>query len=227
MTSLTSQVLSLALGAAISPTILTVAVVVLSGAHGRARMVVFTAANVLVLSAIGIAGLVVFTHSAGAGPHPQQKSADAAIDAAIGLILVILGFRSLLKQPNASEQEEKPEASADPKLLRYMMVGVVMMLSNFTTLALFLPADKDIALAHVAASQRALVLAVLIVVATAAAWLPLLLTCLAPNASRPALQSVSRFTTVYRRQISVVVCFAFGAYLLVKGMSADHSHSRS
>jgi len=221
MSSLTSEVLPLALGAAVSPTILTVAVVVLSGAHGRARMLVFAAANVLVLSAIGIVGLFVFTHSAGSGPRPQQKSADAAINAVIGLILLILGFRSLLKRPNAAEQEEKPTSSSDPNLPRFMLLGVVMMLSNFTTLALFLPADKDIALAHAETVQRALVFAGLIVVATAAAWLPLLLTCLAPNASRPALKAVYRFTTDYRRQISVVVCFAFGAYLLVKGMSAD------
>ena len=218
-----NQVVPLALGAAVSPTILAFSVLVLSGDHGRARMVVFTIMNVLVLIAIGVAGLMIFKHAAGSGPPGQQKAAAAAIDTVLGLILIVFGCRNALRHPTADNAAAKDSDSA-AHLGRYALLGVAMMLSNFTTLALFLPADKEIAISKLPLSDHLVALAVLIVFATVTAWIPLLAVTLVPGPAGRALAAVNRFVHRYRRQISVVVCFGFGIYLLSKGLSAAPSN---
>jgi len=217
-----NQIVPLALGAAVSPTILAFSVLVLSGDHGRARMVVFTIMNVLVLIAIGLAGFVIFKHAAGSGPRGQQKAAAAAIDTVLGLILILLGCRNALRHPAAEDSDTKVADSA-AHLGRYAALGVVMMLSNFTTLALFLPADKEIAISKLPLGDHLAALSVLIVFATVTAWIPLLAVTLAPGPAGRGLGAVNRFVHSYRRQISVVVCFGFGIYLLTKGLSAAPS----
>ena len=222
MSHLINQIVPLALGAAVSPTILAFSVLVLSGQHGRARMVVFTIMNFLVLIAIGLVGLVIFKHAAGSGLPGQQKAAAAAIDSVLGLILILFGFRNALHHPAAedAETENANEADSAAHLGRYAALGVVMMLSNFTTLALFLPADKEIAISKLPLGDHLAALALLIVFATATAWVPLLAVSLVPGPAGRALAGVNRFVHTYRRQISVVVCFGFGIYLLTKGLSA-------
>ena len=184
-------------------------------------MAVFTSTNVLTLILIGTAGLVVFSHSAGSGSRPQQHAASAAVDALLGLILILFGIRAALK-PSVSEEQQEGDHRRGLQPARYAMLGVVMMLSNFTTLALFLPADKDIAISHASDSARALAFVVLVVLATVTAWLPLLMTSVFPATAAAVLGSINRFTTGYSRQIRAIICFGFGTYLLYKGLSDPH-----
>lgn len=218
MSDLVTHVTPLALGAAVSPSILTMSVLILSRDHGRSRMVAFTIANLIVLTAIGIAGFFAFKGTIPTDRPPSANAAAAAVDTALGLILVIFGIRAMLRPAPEAPAKEESKPDSGPQTVRFFLLGVVLMLSNFTTLALFLPADKEIVIATVPAGDKAIVLAGLIVVATVTAWLPLLLTVTVPRLAAPVLAALDRFTTVHRKAITVVVCLAFGAYLLVKGI---------
>jgi len=215
---LIQQVLPLALGAAFSPTVLAISLLILSGPHGRARMGIFTVTNVATLAAIGVAWVFLLKHSTAGGDSASKDAATATVDTTLGMILLIIGARAALREPRAKEQHDTSEA--EPALGKYALLGVVMMLSNLTTLALFLPAAKEIAIAGVSAPQRIGVLAMLVVIATVTAWGPLLMSVAAPTAADRVLSSLDRFTTRHAKAITVTVCFGFGAYLIVKGMNA-------
>lgn len=218
MNDLVEHIAPLALGAAVSPTILTMSVLILSKDHGRSRLAVFTLANLIVLTAIGLVGIATFKGTVHGSGDASTKAAAAAVDSALGLILLIFGVRAMLRPaPEKPQQDAAPDAGR--QLGRYMLLGVVIMLSNFTTLALYLPADKEIAISDVDRVDKALVFAGLTIVATVTAWLPLLLVTVAPRPSRPILDAVNRFVTDKRKPITVAVCFAFGVYLLVKGLT--------
>ncbi len=218
MAHLTQQVLPLALGAAFSPTILAISLLILSGPHGRGRMIVFTVANVATLALIGVVWVFLFKHSTGDSTDSAKQAASAAVDTTLGVILLIIGLRAWLREPRPKEEHDT--SAKEPELVRYGLLGVVMMLSNLTTLALFLPASKEIALSHLALPGRAAVLAMLVVIATVTSWGPLLLSIAAPATATRVLGGIDRFTTRHAKPITVIVCFAFGTYLIIKGMSA-------
>ncbi len=98
-------------------------------------------------------------------------------------------------------------------------VGVVMMLTNFTSLMLYLPAMKDIARFPDPSSDKIVVTAVAIFVTSLAATLPLALRVVAPGPATTILGDVNRFVTRHQRAIVVIVAFAFGAYLMTRGLA--------
>jgi hypothetical protein len=202
----------------VSPTILTIALLILSGDHGKARMLVFLIANVVVLVAIGLIGLSLFRHSTAGGTTEGNKAATAAVDTAIGLILIAFGIRAAIRK--TPEKDQAPKASSGPELARFALFGVAMMLTNFTTLALFIPADKEIALSHASVDAKTFTFILLVTLATITAWAPLLLATIAPSTADRVLGALDRWVTGHRKAITVTVCIGFGFYLILRGLTA-------
>jgi hypothetical protein len=209
-----SRVLPLAFGAAISPTILATAVLVLASPHRAVlRGALYTLGTLVVLVAWTALGLTVL---AGVHDHisPTQRAVSGAVDATIGLVLVVFGIRQLLLPPRPSTHER----SGADGLAAVFALGVVMMLTNFTSLMLYLPAMKDIARFPDPTSDKIVVTAVAIFVTSLAATLPLALRVVAPGPATTILGDVNRFVTRHQRAIVVIVAFAFGAYLMTRGL---------
>jgi Sap, sulfolipid-1-addressing protein len=208
----------LAVGAALSPTILGVIVLVLSGPHGRARAAVFLVGNVLVVSVLGTVLLVLCRHAAQSGSKGQVSAASAAVDVALGIILLLLAMRAVLH--HGGDRTRHPSPHPEPRLGRYAAYGVAMMLVNISTLALFIPAVKDIAVARVGVADEVLTLAGLVVAVTVTAWGPLLLSLVAPATADRVLAAISGFVGRHGSAIAATVLAVFGAYLLIKGLDA-------
>ena len=217
MSDLFGVLLPLALGAAISPTMLAAIVLVLSGRHGRARAVVFTIGNVLVLTAVGIGGLILFQRATEHASSGNTSAASAAIDVVLGAVLIVLAARMVLRHHD--DNVKHPGGGDDQlHLRRYFIFGVGMMVVNVSTLVLFIAATKEIAVAHVSDADRAVALAFLVVVASVTAWLPTLLTFLAPQASQRVLGKIGDYAKRHGRQVGGVIVAAIGVYLIVKGI---------
>ena len=210
MTSLLAKVLPLAAGAAVSPTVFAAVVLVLSGAvRPLARaggLAVGAAVPLVVLAAVGLIG---FRH-AGAG---DQLRISPVVDLVFGVLLLLLAVRAWRRPAGGGHPSRL--LSAGPAVC--VLLGVGLMLTNFSTLALFVPLVKEVAIASsVGLAAQLAVLAASLVIALVAVWLPLLLYALSPERSRALLGTVSAATRRHSRAVGVGICLVFGVYLCVK-----------
>ena len=219
MGDLLAQVLPLALGAAVSPTALAAAVVVMaSRTRPVARGAMFVLGFVGVLAVFTFLGLTVLAQ---ATPHvtPASRRISGTVDLVLGIVLLAFGLRELLLRATPS-----PDPAADtraPKgtgLTAALALGAVLMLTNFTSLVLYLPALQDVHRAPTTGSTKALVVAVLFGFTALPVLVPFVGRIVAPGATGRALAHLGGFMTEHRRGVTVIVAGVFGTYLLVRGL---------
>lgn len=219
MSNLLVHVLPLALGAMVSPVVLTVAILILGGrAHPVGRAWAFAAGNIAVLIGVGI------VYFGGTKVTPDASSSTTVsmiVDIVLGILLVLLGIRSLVHHP--APKQPKPDDASDgqpvrAELPRFFLLGTATMITNFSTLVLYIAAVKDIARSSAATPGRIAVLAIVILIASIPAWLPVALTVVFPNLAGRVLGAINGFVQHHTKAISSVISFGFGAYLLMKGI---------
>lgn len=212
MSSLLSEVVPLALAAAISPVIFLLQLNTLTGARPIARGAALTAGAAVVLivgSTIGV-----FLGSTG---FSERDTLQAIIYTAFGVLLIAVGLRALLRPP-----KPKPPGTA-PKPVsarRSFLAGAGGMASNVTTFALYIPALALIAGSGLPLRQRGLAGLIILVLTLMVAWVPLLLAVAVPGASTRLLPWLGNWMTTNNRWIQVVLGLGFGIWLLVKGITA-------
>ncbi|MEX2275165.1 MAG: GAP family protein [Actinomycetota bacterium] len=214
--------LPLALGAALSPTILIVTVLMLaSPREARLRALLFTLGCAIVIVALGLIGLAVI--GSVAKPDPGAKDTlKGWIDLAAGIVLAVFGVRLLLvkkrtrNEVTADEQAKEP-AKARP-VWQAVPLGAAMMLLNTSSLALYVPILKELAHADLRPSGRLIVLAIVDAIILLPALIPIALTLVAPKTAARALASVQRLATRYARRLSGAIFAALGLYLVYRGI---------
>jgi hypothetical protein len=218
MADLLATILPLALGAAVSPAIAALVVAVLArGADPVRRGVALTVGAAIPLA--GIAAVVLLTlHASGTTGH---RTTGAAVDLVAAAALAYLALRALQPTRTAQEQQAVRARHASGSPARYVGLGAGVMLVNFSTLALFVPAVKDIGRADgvsVAGEIAALVL--LLVVVLVPAWLPVALRAAFPDRAQRLLTPLGRWMTEHQRALGGWVSAAFAVYLFVRGVLA-------
>jgi uncharacterized membrane protein YedE/YeeE len=117
-----------------------------------------------------------------------SASAKGWIDVAFGVVLVGLGVRAATRPGTPTEARPRPEGGS---LARYLAMGSGLMVSNVTTLALYIPAMKLISESTVSDTAKAGAVAIALVVTLSLALAPL----------------------------AIVICFGLGSYLIVHGLA--------
>lgn len=215
-------VLPLALGAAISPTVLTAGILVLSGkAHPLARFVFYTLGTATMVAAIGIVGLLTLDATVSSAQHGPSR-ASAIIDLSIGALLLALAVRILVRGP-IGKRSRKPDdsehgAGQAPHPGRYYVLGLVMMATNFTTLALYLPLLKQIVRSGASTFSQISTLVISDAIILAPVLLPLAAYLLAPKRAAAMLASLNGFVQRNGKYVSATLAAGFGIYLAAKGI---------
>ena len=219
MGSLLAIVVPLALGAAISPTLFALEVLVLSGRHhpvARAWALAGGAAAILIaFSALGLT-LLQNLHSG----H-NRSSVDASIDLAAGVLLTLLAARALHPRKTAAEShhDRTRRRLADMPTILFVGVGGLGMLVNFSTLLLFLPALHEISRSSVSLAGKGATWLILVVITLLPVLIPVtLVVILGPRAS-PLLGRLNTFVGGYSRQITVTIEVLFAVVLIWKGIA--------
>ena len=219
MGHLLAVVLPLALGAAVSPTLLALQVVVLSGRVrplGRAWAV--AAGSGFVLAVVTAVGLAV-SHAAASrhGGHPRSV---AVVDLVAAALLVGLAVRSSLRRPMPADRHQSRTAArlAGASTPWFLAAGAVAMLLNFSTLVLYLPALHEIDVAPAGIGAKAAAVLLLFVITMAAVLVPVVVVSALGKRAAPLLERSNRFMTAHGRQIGIGIELVFGVYLLVKGI---------
>ena len=219
MGALLASVLPLALGAAVSPTLLALQLLVLAGGnHHLARAWALAGGSALVLAAFC---LLCVTALARLHAHHGHKSAtDAAVLLGSGVLLGVLAVRSRFRKATAAE---KHTAGIGGRLATaptpwFVGVGAVGMVVNFSTLLLVLPAVHEITRSDAGTSTEIAVFVVLYVIVLLPVLLPVVLAQLLGARADSALDATHRWVGRHARTIGTFIEAVFAVYLVVKGV---------
>lgn len=213
------QVLPLAIGAAISPSVLIVQILVLaSGPKGLARawaLAIGLTAALVVLGFVGYTLLSLLPDVSIGRPSAPL----AAGEIAAGLVLLAIAVVTHRRPPRDDDHHSATGtrfATMSPWLL--VPVGFFWQFTELNTLALYLPAIHIVTNAAAADLTKLLAL-VLVVVVTSSAWLlpPLSVTLRGESAQR-RLDRLHAWLERNERRITIGVCLVFGLGLLVLGL---------
>ena len=222
MGSLLVAVLPLALGAAVSPTLLTLQLLVLTGTtHRLARAWALTLGSALVLGVFSFLCVTALQHLR--PPHAAHKSlSDAVVLLASGALLALLALRSQLRRPTVAEQQAKRSAGrlTTASTGWFVGVGAVGMMVNFTTLLLVLPAVHEITHSTAATSAKLVVFVLMFLIVLLPVLAPVLLVTVLGSGADRALDATHRWIAAHSRTIGIVIEVVFAAYLIVKGIRA-------
>jgi hypothetical protein len=219
MAALLVAVLPLAIGAAISPTLLALQLLVLTGStRPLARAWALAGGAALVLAAYALLGVTVLDHL-GPAEHHHHSLRGALVMFVAGGLMAVLAVRSLLKRPTPAEQQKSRTAGRLETAPTFWFIGVgaLGMVVNFSTLVLFLPALHEITRASVGTVDRVVAFAVVFVITLLPVLAPVVLVSAMGRRVAPALDAVHAFVTRHSRQIGIVIEVVFAVYLVVKG----------
>ena len=214
MAHLLGVVLPLALGAAVSPTLLAVQLLMLSrrtSPLGRAWAV--AAGCALVLAAFAVIALLV---AGTTQKHASRSDAGAIVKLVAAVLLVALGVRTLRRPP----QPPKPERQTAHPLERAFVLGAVLMLTNFSSIILFFPAMHEIGISDVSTGGRVGAFALLYAITLLPATLPPTVVTLLGERAKSPLERLNRFFVAHQSAISVALCFGFAALLAAEGLGS-------
>lgn len=218
MSDLLSRVIPLSIGAAISPAVLAVIIVVLGGRRAVTRGAVFAAGVLTVLVGLTVSGLLISHQS---HPSPERIRITHDVYGLIGVLLLCLAIITLLR-PRTHSDTGTPvhtsDPSADKGLLAMFVLGFGLMISNLSTIVLYLPAMHAVSDSDASSADRILAAAIAFLITSLPATAPLLLRIALPRRSGPIFARVNTFVTDHNRAITITVEVGFGLYLIYRAL---------
>jgi hypothetical protein len=213
--ALVVQVLALivpfGLAGAVSPVMLVEQTVILAGPDGKRAGTRYAAGAALALL-LFVSVLVLFGRAISL---PQEPHLDATLDIVIGSLLVVFALAIRWRRPRQRNAHRARRKMGPREALGF---GVFSMATNFTTLALVVPAAKEIASSNLDLAGRAIVIAVLVVLASTPAWLPVALTAVAPGAAERGLLAIGDLIEQRGRLLTVLFVTGLGLLLVFRGI---------
>lgn len=214
-----ARIVPLGLGAAVSPTVLTVSVLLMcSPRRPVARGALFALGVLSVLAVISVLGITVLDRFADHHPSATERAVSDSVDLVLGLVLLALAARTALRPRDPTTERTARHPADHDGLASAYALGLVMMATNVTTIVLYIPAMRDIGRADVSTSDQAVALLVMLGFASLPATVPLLLRVVVPGPAQRALTRLDGAMTRHRRAIVLAVEIVFGVYLIVRGL---------
>jgi uncharacterized membrane protein YfcA len=214
MLTLLLTILPLALGAAVSPTLLMVEIFGLSSSTSPVKkgwlVALGAAAMLLGFAALGVIIGVGIPHRV---PH---HGIDAAIATIAAVLLAWLIARQFLNRNKETGKPTLAQRLDHASGRAYFVSGVVVMLVNFSTLILFFPAIRLITKSNVGLSDGILAVVFLFVVTLLPVWLPAGVASVLGRRAKPGLDALNRFVTKRSFDITVGIEVIFFVYFVVK-----------
>ncbi len=203
-----------------SPTMWAGSLVILgSASHPRKRAVAALLGSFAVVLVMG--NLVVMGEDAATAPR-EPTDLSAGIDLVLALLLIMLGLRRFMKK-----EEDKPTkqgkvrgwlTSERPQMLKFAVFGMILTVTNPTSLAAYIAAGKLVVDSGLESSAKVASMSVAALYFTLPILVPLAIAVAAPASSTKVLAAMNRWLKKYSRIVVAAVLIVFGAYLAVKGL---------
>jgi hypothetical protein len=215
--SLLTRIVPIALGAAVSPVVLIVNVLLLSGrTRPVARGTAYAIGCAIIIIGFGIAGVTII-----AGVATAPRTVAAVIHLTVGTASLAFAARALIRgpQPPPKREDVTPERDREKPAWQFVFAGLGAMGVNMTTLVLYLSLDAEIVRAQLSTLDDAIALAISAVIILLPVWVPLLLTVVAPRLAHRLFGPLNDFLTRHKYAIEVLVPGGFGIYLEILGIT--------
>ena len=216
MGELLSKVIPLSIGAAFSPTVLALELLILSGKRSKARSTAFLAGVLLVFVGITALGLAI-SHTT--STSPAQETITKTVDVVAGAFLLLLALATLLRSlvhDSVAPVDGEAKDARNPGLLSAFLLGLAIMASNFSTILLYIPAMRSISASTISTTDKILAVALAFFVATAPILLIYGFAVVFPKVATPPLNELRGWINRHQRTIGISVEVVFGAYLIYK-----------
>jgi hypothetical protein len=217
MNELFAKTIPLALGAMVSPTLLTAVILVLSGkVSPRARSWAFVAGGSVALVGFTIAVPWVAQLMKSVNPLAIEW-----VDIVFGVILLALAARKLATRNRPSSETSRAprhEATAKPRLGEYFGFGALMIVTDASSLVLYIAIMKEAGVSGAPDAARLAAVAIGYLAVMIPALIPACIATVAPKQTDSMLKPLGAWAKKHSTAITVVICVVFGAYLLLKGL---------
>ena len=217
MNELFAKTIPLALGAMVSPTLLTAVILVLTGkVSPRARSWAFVTG--------GAAALIVFTLAVPWIANQLKSVNPLAVhwfDVVCGLLLLGLALRRLLtrnRPSSATARAPQRQTGDSPRLGEYFGFGALMIATDASSLVLYIAIMKEAGVSNAPDAARIAAIAMGYVAVMLPAVVPAGIATLAPTETDKLLKPLGAWAKNHSTAITVVICVVFGGYLLYKGL---------
>ena len=218
MSDLLTKVIPLSMGAAVSPTVLAAIVLVLGGRRSILRGLAFSLGALTVLAGLTISGLLI---SDQAEPSATRVRVTHDVYGLLGVVLLSLAVITLLRSRTRSETGAPVHTSdprADAGLLSVYALGFGLMISNLSTILLYLPAMHAVSVSGASTSARVIAVVIALAITSIPFTVPMVLRIALPGRSVPIFSAINRFVTDHQRAITIVVEVGFGLYLVSRAL---------
>lgn len=217
-----ADVLSLAIGVALSPIPIIAVILMLFSKNARSTSLGFLIGWFLGVAVVTT--LIVFV------AHPTQQATGgeesplaAIVRIVLGLLLLFAAYRNWKKRPEPGEQVEMPKwMSSIDTMTAGKALGLGALLSglNPKNLAMTLGAGVAIAAAGLNTTQMIIVLIVFILVACVSVAAPVIVYLVMGDKAAPMLNGWKAWLTHNNATVMMLLCLVFGVVVLSKGLGA-------
>lgn len=211
MGQLLTEIIPLGVGAMISPLLLVIQVLTLTGkSKPVARAAAITLGAALALAVITVV-LLTIARGIDIGAKHGSNPTSAIVKGICAAALLGLGIRNLAHRRDTTSHRLDRLATA--KTHAFFIAGLLGMLSNVTSLVLYIPAMHIIYNSQVADSGKGIAILIMYVLTMLPLLAPLTIALAMGQRSTTVLAAMNRFVTKHSSAINAGLCFVFAAYL--------------
>lgn len=220
LSTLLFDILPLAFGAAVSPTVLIGIILVLSiSKNPRSNGIAFYVGSIVLLLIVVALGVFV-SKGAVMATGGQPSATSAYFDIFLGILLLLFGIRKIRagdKGPDKNRFAGDESKSGLGEFIKYMILGLGMFVINFTTTILVFAAGKEIGLSTAPLIDKLIVIIILTIITLIVVEVPLLVAIIFPKTANKLLEPINRWMQKNGKYLMAAIIFVFGVYLLAKG----------
>jgi hypothetical protein len=215
------DVIPLGIAAAITPGLIALQIIVVSGPKWGVRALAVFVANAVAFAIVAAILLLGLTQLPDAGTDKHDLAYPLIrIVAAVILFLTMIFF--LLPHPRLLEKSKSAlqgvEARAKP--WEFAALAFYFSITDVSSFALMAPALHDVTVSSADLVIQAFFVALFFVFALMATWIPPVIRVLLRSRAEEVLSPIYSFVINRQFQILAVMCAVFGIYLLVTGLRA-------
>lgn len=202
------KIIPFVIGAAVSPILLVTTLFILSSKKNpKAKSLTFLLAGTITISIVTI--FIILTSSSA----PARSGGSAKIPhIIIGLLLLFLAFDIYKKGPQKSKQKNVKSEG----LLMYFLLGAVMMLTNFTTIAMIFEVALMIRELSIGSQARDFYILLTIISSLIPILLPLIVLIIPGKEGDKILKNLSSFMGRYSYIVTSIFFTIIALYILTK-----------
>lgn len=218
MSNFLPQLTFLAIGGSIAPPLLLLTILFLGSRRPIPNATALALGYFATCAAVGVAGLALFKGAAAAGG--VASIVGHALSASVGGLLIVLGLRSLLKAPDPDAQPPRwMESISFVSPPRAFGFGMALFPIQIKNLAIFIACLELIAAASLSPRGSVFALGLTLLVFAIPVLGLIGLYAAMPQRASQMLESLRVWMGKNSRAITIVLCFAFGAFFLIRGFS--------